>query len=107
MFFMSTAFAQTAGGSSVQPSIIESMLPILVIIGIMYFLIIRPQGKARKDHSSFLGSLKRGDNVITASGIFGTVEGLNDEFVTLQISDGVKIKILKQQIASPLKEAKQ
>ena len=106
MFFISTAFAQGAG-SPAQPSILESMLPILVIIGIMYFLIIRPQGKARKDHARFLEGLKRGDSIITASGIFGTVEGLNEEFVTLQISDGVKIKILKQQIASPLKEIKQ
>jgi len=89
-----------AGG----PSIIEQLVPFIAIFGIFYFLIIRPQTKKQKDHVSFVSALKRGDNVITNGGIFGTVEGITDKFVTLEVCEGVRIRILKSQIASSVNE---
>ncbi len=101
--FWSTAYAQAA--QAPQPSIIESMLPLVVIFGIFYFLIIRPQAKRMKSHQKTLETLKRGDAVLTTGGIYGTIEGLNDKWVTLEISDGVRIKALKSQIAGLAKDA--
>ena len=82
-----------------QPPAIMQFLPFIFIFAIFYFLIIRPQSKRMKQQESFLTQLKRGDEVVTASGILGTIEGLTEQFVTLEIANGVKIKILKKQIA--------
>lgn len=101
--FIPTALAQAAPAAA-QPSMLESMMPIVFLVAIFYLFLIRPQQKRAKTHSEFLTNLKRGDEVLTSGGIFGTVEGLTDSFVTLGISDDVKIRILKTQIASSAKE---
>ncbi len=103
---LSTAWAQSAGATPARPSMLESIMPIIFVFVIIYFLMIRPQAKRNKQHGAFLTTLKRGDNVLTASGMFGVIEGLTDRFVTLEISQGVKIRILKSQIASPIEEDK-
>jgi preprotein translocase subunit YajC len=82
------------------PSNLEMLLPFIAIFVIFYFLIIRPQGKKMKQHDKFVGGLKRGDEVVTTGGILGTIDGLTDQVVTLEISPGAKIKVLKKQIAS-------
>ncbi len=84
---------------SSTPSMWEQLLPFAVIFIIFYFLIIRPQARRMKDQQKVLGALKRGDEVLTNSGILGTIEGVTEKFITLKIDDGVKIKILKTQIA--------
>lgn len=75
-------------------------MPLIIIFGIMYFLILRPQSKRLKTHQSFLEGLKRGDQVVTNGGILGTVDGLTDQFVTLEIDQGVKIRVVRKQIAA-------
>ena len=100
---VSTAHAQTATGA--QPSAFEMFVPFIFIFVIFYFLIIRPQSKRQKDHQKFLAEVKRGDEIITSSGILGRVEGITDQFVTLEIADGVKIKMLRSQIATSQKAA--
>ncbi len=97
--FSSVAWAQTAAPGA-TPGMFEQFLPFVFIIIIFYFLLIRPQQKRAKSHREFLTNMKRGDQVLTSGGIFGTIEGLTEDFVTLQIADGVKIRILKAQIAS-------
>lgn len=82
-----------------QPSMVEMFLPFVFIIVIFYFLVIRPQSKRVKDHEKFLTALKRGDTVVTTGGILGNIDGMTDHYVTLEIADGVKIKMLKKQIA--------
>ncbi len=89
--------------SAAQPGFIEMMVPFIFIFVVFYFLIIRPQGKKQKDHQSFLTSLKRGDEVLTASGILGRIEGITEQFVTLEIADGVRIKMLRAQVATSSK----
>ena len=98
MFFSSVAYAQGAAGS--QPSFLEAMVPFIFMFVILYFLLIRPQQKRQKTHQEFLSKMKRGDSVLTSGGIFGTIEGLTDRFVTLEIADGVKIRVLRSQISS-------
>lgn len=82
-----------------QPSVLEMFLPFIFIFGIFYLFVIRPQGKKMKDHEKFVSELKRGDAIVTNSGILGTIDGMTDQFVTLEVSDGVKIKMLRKQIA--------
>ena len=84
-------------GSSLQIALFVT--PFLVILGVFYIFIIRPAQRRQKTQSTFVSSLKRGDNVLTNSGIFGTIEGLTDQFVVLEIADGVRIRILRSQIA--------
>jgi len=90
--------------SPAQPSPIEMFLPFIFIFVIFYFLIIRPQSKRLKTHDAFLKDIKRGDSVITSSGILGTIDGLTEQFVTLEIANGVKIKMLRKQIATSANE---
>lgn len=86
-----------------QPQFWEMMVPFVFIFVVFYFLIIRPQGKRQKEHQNFLGSLKRGDEVVTNSGILGRIEGMTDQFVTLEVADGVRIKMLRNQVAASSK----
>jgi preprotein translocase subunit YajC len=101
----STAYAQGAAVPAQEPSMFMSLVPFIFIFGVMYFLIIRPQSKRQKEHQKFLTELKRGDEVLTASGILGKIEGMTDLFVTLEIAEGVRIKCLRNQIASSSKLA--
>lgn len=100
---VSTAHAQAAPGA--QPSAFEMFVPFIFIFVIFYFLIIRPQGKRQKEHLKFLNELKRGDEVVTSSGILGRIEGITEQYVTLEIADGVKVKMLRSQIATSQKAA--
>ena len=70
--FVTPAFAQTAGAASGGAAVFAQFLPIVLIFVIFYFLLIRPQQKKMKDHRAMLGSIKRGDRVITAGGIVAT-----------------------------------
>lgn len=102
---MPIAYAQTAAAAG-TPNMLVQLFPFLAMFMIFYFLIIRPQIKNQKVKQQFLSQLKRGDEVLTTGGIFGTIEGLTDKFVTLEISDGVKIKILRDRVMAPVKEVK-
>ncbi len=88
-----------------QPSVIEMFLPFFAIFIIFYFLIIRPQSKKLKKHESYLKEIKRGDEVVTLSGILGKIDGLTDQVVTLEVANGVKIKMLRKQIAGSAVDA--
>lgn len=93
-----------AEGAKATPSLFESMLPFLAMILIFYFLMMRPQIKKQKTHQEFLQKLKKGDRVLTSSGIFGTIEGLTDKYVKLEIADDVSIRVLKAHVSQPVKE---
>jgi preprotein translocase subunit YajC len=97
------AYAQ-AETAAKQPSMLESLFPILFIFLVFYFLIIRPQSKQRKLHAEMIQNLKVGDEVITAGGILGKIKGLTDKFVTLEVDDGVSLKILRSQVLSQAKQ---
>lgn len=108
--FWSVAFAQASAQStqtSQQPSTVEMFMPFVFILAIFYFLIIRPQSKRQKEMRAFLKEIKRGDEVITTGGILGTIDGITDQFVTLEIANNVKIKMLRSQVASSQKSVTQ
>jgi preprotein translocase subunit YajC len=75
-----------------------------LIIGIFYFLILRPQQKRQKDRQKLLDAVKKGDKVVTAGGLHGTVAGLDDKTVLLQVSENVKMKFERSAISTIVKE---
>jgi preprotein translocase subunit YajC len=88
---------------------ITPFIPLIMIFGVFYFLILRPQQKRQKEQHQFIRDLKRGDMVVTQAGIIGTIKTVGDKFVTLEVDQGVSLKILKSQIlesAAKLKEDK-
>ena len=79
------------------------LIPMAAMFAVVYFLMIRPQQKKMKEQQNMLSQLKQGDEVITTSGILGTIRGQTEKVVTLEIADDVKIKILKSQISQVVK----
>jgi len=94
------AFAQGAAPAGGAAGGIASFVPLILIFVVFYFLLIRPQQKKAKEHQNFLNSLKKGERVITSGGIYGRITGLTDNVVTLEIADGVTIKVLRSAILS-------
>lgn len=82
-----------------QAGLLGMMWPLLLFIVIFYFLLIRPQKKRQKQHQDMLNSIKRGDQVVTAGGVFGTVRDVKDDSFIIEVSDGVKIRVLKNAIS--------
>ncbi|MCI5124238.1 MAG: preprotein translocase subunit YajC [Candidatus Electrothrix sp. AR5] len=81
------AAAAPAGGG------LSQFIPLILIFIVFYFLLIRPQQKKAKEQQDFLTNLKKGDKVMTGGGIHGQITGLTDSAVTLEIADGVRIKM--------------
>lgn len=89
--------AETSAGPA---SAFVNLFPIIMIFGIFYFLLIRPQQKKQKEHQNMLGNIKKGDNVLTTGGIFGIVVGVKDKAFTVKIADNVKVDISKTAVSS-------
>jgi len=81
-----------------QPSALMTMLPFVAMAAIFYFLMIRPQQKKLKEHDQMVNTLQKGEEVITRSGIIGKIHGIADKFITLEVDQNVRIKIVKNQI---------
>ena len=98
---ISTAYAQGTGFLDSQALV--QFLPFVMIFIVFYFLLIRPQQKKQKDHKSMLEALRRGDRVVTGGGIIGTVARAdNPEEVTVDIADGVRVRVVRSTITSVL-----
>ncbi len=89
--------AQAAAGAPQNPML--QFLPLVIVFVIFYFLMIRPQKKKFEEEQDLLSKLAKGDEVYTKSGIIGTIFGINDKIVDLEVADGVRMKVLKSQIA--------
>jgi len=103
IFIFQSALAQNT--TAAQPSVFEALMPFIVLMVVMYFLMIRPQVKKAKEHQKFITELKRGDEVVTTGGILGRIEGLTDTVATLEIADGVRVKMLRSQVVSSTKSS--
>jgi preprotein translocase subunit YajC len=97
--FATPAFAQAAGASSTS-ALAGSFIPLVLMIAIMYFLLIRPQQRKAKEHKAMVEALRRGDQVITSGGILGkVVRVMDDGIVEVEIAEGVKIRVVKATIS--------
>ncbi len=91
MLFPDLAYASAAppGGSQ---SVLHTIIPIVLMLGILYFILLRPQQKQKQERDQMLSSIKRGDRVVTTGGLHGTVTGLSEHTVTLRVADQVKLE---------------
>jgi preprotein translocase subunit YajC len=95
-FLISDAYAQAggeAGGS------LFSLLPLVVIFVLFYFLLIRPQQKRAKQHKEMVAALSKGEEVVTNGGLLGKVIEVDDNFITVEISSGLNVKVQRQAVA--------
>jgi preprotein translocase subunit YajC len=90
---MFTAYAQTAAGAAPTSSLLMGYLPFIAVIGIFYFLIIRPQNTRAKAHAEMVSSLNKGDKVITSGGIHGEVVKTNEDMISLTIAENTVITV--------------
>ena len=97
---ISPAAAQAAPGAQSSP--MAGLLLPLVFIGVMFFFMIRPQMKRAKEHRELIAKLAKGDEVITNGGIAGRIEDLGENFVSVEIAEGVKVKLQRAAITAVL-----
>jgi len=99
-WLIASAHAQAATGA--QPNALLQMLPLLLIFVVFYFLLIRPQAKRAKEHKALVAGLGVGDEVVTAGCILGTVTETSDSFLTVEIANGVQVKVQRHTVTSVL-----
>jgi preprotein translocase subunit YajC len=98
------AMAPPPQGGDPQSSLFSTLIMFALIIGIFYFLILRPQQKRQKERQKLLEAVKKGDRVITNGGLHGTVAGLDEKTVLLQVADNVKMKFERSAIGVIVRE---
>jgi preprotein translocase subunit YajC len=86
-----------------QPGGIMAFAPFILMFGVLYFLVLRPQQKKLKDQQAMITSLKHGDEIVTNSGILGKVTGITEKVVTVEVADNVRVKMLKSQVSQVVK----
>ncbi|MHB1122703.1 MAG: preprotein translocase subunit YajC [Ramlibacter sp.] len=99
--FISTAYAQTAAGGDLQSSLM-SMLPLVLMFVVLYFVMIRPQMKRQKEHRAMIDALAKGDEVATAGGLLGKVTRLGDAYLSLEIASGVEVQVQRTAVVQVL-----
>ncbi len=95
-------YAQTAPDGQASPFM--GFLPFILIAVVFYFVFFRPQARQAKQHQQFLGGLKKGDEVVTQGGMIGTVVLVEDRTVTIDVGQGTKVRVIKNQIAGQWKQ---
>jgi len=101
-FILPLLMAQQQMSNDVQAGpydFLKSIIPFVLIIGIFYFLIIRPQNKKRKDTEKMLSALKKGDKIVTVGGIHGTVQSVKESTVIVKVDDNVKLEFSRSAVS--------
>lgn len=99
---VSSAIAQDAGAAVATPSPVSGMIPLIFIFVVFYFLLIRPQQKKFKAHQAMIAAVEKGDEVITAGGVYGKITKIEDTTATVRIAEGVEVKIDRATLSSVL-----
>src|SRR4051812_24149060 len=100
---ISEAYAQAAGaGASGGAGMLVQFAPLVLIFVVFYFLLIRPQQKRAKEHRDMLGSVRRGDRVVTGGGIVGSVIKVADDELTVEIAENVRVKVIRSTVTTIL-----
>ena len=94
-----TGFAYAQAAQDTFGMLNSLLIPTMLIIGIMYFLMIRPQQKRLKEHQAMVAGVRRGDTIVTSGGIIGKVAKVDEQELQVEIADGVKIKVLRSTIS--------
>lgn len=99
----SSAFAQDAAPAA-QQNPFMSMVPLVLVFLVFYFLMLRPQKKRMEEERKYVENLKKGEEVYTKAGLIGTVYGITDKVITLEMDGNAKVKVLKSHIAGSTKD---
>ena len=101
--FISQAFAQTApaAASSTESSLL-SLLPLVLMFVVLYFIMIRPQMKKQKEHKAMIDALAKGDEVVIAGGVLGRVAKLGDNYLNVEIANGVEVQVQRGAVVQVL-----
>ena len=104
--FISTAYAQTApaapaAGGDLQSSLV-SMLPLVLMFVVLYFIMIRPQIKKQKEHRSMIDALANGDEVVTAGGLVVKVNKMGESYLTVELTSGVNVQLQRSAVVQVL-----
>jgi len=97
--FISSAYAQAAAPGGASSTMLQ-LLPLLLMFVVFYFLLIRPQAKRAKEHRALVAGLAAGDEVVTSGGILGKIVEAGDQFVTIEVAEGVRLKVQRHTIGS-------
>ncbi len=102
MWFEGIAWAQATGGAGAnsQQVIFTTVVPLALLFGIFYFLIIRPQTQKASEHTKMLAALKKNDEVVTTGGLIGRISELGDKVITLEIAPNIRVRVERTQVAS-------
>lgn len=105
LLFLAQAASPAPEGAGPQPSFLMSIMPLIFVFVIFYFLLIRPQQRRQKAHEKLVSSIKTGDKVVTSSGIHGIVANVKDKTILVKVADNVKIEFDRSSVASVEKSA--
>ena len=94
-----TGCAVAPQGQTDQGSIIPTIIFMVAIFGVFYFLMVRPQRKRQKEHEKMVRELQKGDQVITAGGIYGQIESISDDTIVIKVESGATIRVARGSVA--------
>ena len=101
--FISTAYAQTAPAAAPSGTdTLMSLLPIVLMFVVLYFIMIRPQMKRQKEHKAMVEALAKGDEVVTSGGLLGRVSKLGETFVHLEVANGIELQVQRSSVVQVL-----
>ncbi len=100
-FLISPAYAQTAA-TATKGGMLEAFWPLIVMVPLFYFLLIRPQMKRQKEQRQMMGALAKGDEVVVGGGIAGKIVGIGEVYLTVELADNVQVKVEKSAIGKVL-----
>ena len=102
--FISTAYAQTAPAAAAggTESTLLSMLPLVLMFVVLYFIMIRPQMKKQKEHKAMIEAVAKGDDVVIAGGVLGRVAKLGDQYLSVEIASGVEVQVQRGAVVQVL-----
>lgn len=99
-FFISAAMAQD--GAPAAPSMIAQLLPLVILVVLFYFMLIRPQQKRNREHKELLASLSTGSEIVINGGIAGKITSVGEVYLTMEVAEGTQIKVQKAAVAQVL-----
>ena len=100
--FISSAYAQTAAGGGDMFSSLGSMLPLVLMFVVLYFIMIRPQMKRQKEHKSMVEALAKGDEVVTSGGMLGRVSKMGETYLHIEVANGVELQVQRSSVVQVL-----
>jgi preprotein translocase subunit YajC len=100
--FISLAHAQTAPAAGGPESTLFSLLPLVLMFVVLYFIMIRPQMKKQKEHKAMIEALAKGDEVVIAGGVLGRVSKLGDSYLHVEVANGVELQVQRPSVIQVL-----